>query len=307
MKKYWGDFWFKPTKTLDLAISRFLFFGLLFFIGQAKIDAGWINLPTEFWHPIFIYRYFGWGPPTVQVFEILELAWRCFILFSCFGFLTPLSVLISSVLSLYLLGLRYCYGYYHPEDCLLILASFIFVMAPCSQMFSLDYLMTRRFKPNLVPPTETPRWPQRLIWLIWSLMFFAAAIAKLKKSGLSWVFSDNLRNQIIFNQYLFYFRKTSWTFGSALAQFPLLCQISAAFVILLELSLPVVIFSRRYRYVAILGCLIFQTLNWFVMLVRFDASFVFYIFFIPWSQCLDFIKNKFLKNNTQLSVIKNIK
>lgn len=171
------------------------------------------------------------------------------------------------------------------------MVSFIYRMSPASQVFSVDTFLIRRFMPSLKSQNEIPRWPLLLIWLNWSLMFFSAAIAKLKISGLNWIFSNNLRNHIIFNQFWFHSRKTSWELGSTIVQFPILCQVAAASVLLLELSMPLIIFSKRFRHFAVLSCFIFQISSWFVLLVRFDASFIFYTFFVPWSQWIKYLKD----------------
>lgn len=302
MKKYWQQFWFSPEEALDLSIHRFVFFAFLLFIGQSKFDPGWVDIPIEFFHPISFYKLLGLSRPSRLAYENLVILWRCLVAFSCIGFLTPFSVLFSSFLSLYLFGLRYCYSYYHPEDNLLIIVSFIFALSPCFRVFSIDALLLRFFKPTLKTQTEIPSWPVRLIWLNWSLMFLSAAIFKLKTSGLSWIFSDNLRNRIIFNQYWFHFRKSTWQFGSNIAQFSVLCQIAAATVILFELIIPLIIFSKRFRSAGVISCFIFQILNWIVLLVYFDASFIFYIFFIPWSRWLQALatlwRNKMSRNGS---------
>lgn len=289
----WNKYWFSPEDPIQLGVLRILFFLIFWVLFKEQVQIAWTQIPLDFWQPISFFKYFDLQPPDVFAANCLIYSWNIATLFCIFGFLTPLSILICALTSLYFFGLRYCYGFMHPTDANPILICFIFVFSSCGYRLSVDSFLARRFKFWGLFRGRPPRaWTLKLIWLSWAMMFFSAGLAKLRHSGLQWVISDNLRNYIIHNQYWFHFRIFSDSFNPSLIliQFPLLCQIAAAAALALELASPLILFSRKTRNIIVLLLFVFQLANAFILLVDFYQSFLVYIFFVNWAFWIEKIR-----------------
>ena len=109
----------------------------------------------------------------------------------------------------------------------------------------------------------------------------AAGVAKLRHSGLAWVFSDNFSTLLIQANYLAGSPPRT-NLGLHLAQHPLLCRFSAGSSLLLETGLPLALFSRRLRWILVPGCAIL-ILGMPVLLGPFPKPILFcYLFWVPW-------------------------
>ena len=66
----------------------------------------------------------------------------------------------------------------------------------------MDHILWRR-RQGVVNAAESGEytWPLRAVWLTMSLIYFAAGIAKLRHSGLSWVTSDTLSIYVVKSYY----------------------------------------------------------------------------------------------------------
>ncbi len=289
MRARWENFWFASADPLDLAVARFLFFGIVLIFFQNFMNLKWATVPMELWQPISFFRFTASLRLSESAVQNIIYLWNVATLFACVGFITPVSASVSALLSTYLIGLGYCYGNIHADGPMVIIISFILALSPCANAFSCDAVITGATKRN----KEIPIWTFKLIWLVWSLMFFSAALCKLKFSGLSWVTTNNLRDWIIFNHYNYYFRRNGWDIGLFIAQFPRLCQFAAAAVIAMELSVPMILISSRLRRLIVPMTLFFQIACAYVLLVDLKTPYLAYLFFVPWRKVFNQVK-KFL-------------
>lgn len=80
-------------------------------------------------------------------------------------------------------------------------------------------------------------------------MFFAAAVAKLRHSGLAWVSSDNLRDVLLGQHYDLTASLRPW--GLELAEHRGLCTVGALSIVLVEALAPLALFSTAAACVLI--------------------------------------------------------
>jgi len=69
----WNDFFYKPTPPQNLCISRFFFFGYLFYLYWGRATSGWAEISSIFWMPI---SFFKLNIPVLseQTLAILDVA-----------------------------------------------------------------------------------------------------------------------------------------------------------------------------------------------------------------------------------------
>jgi hypothetical protein len=186
----------------------------------------------------------------------------CSLAFAAVGFLTPISTALAFFLSVYVDGVRFNYGFLQYVDGLPILVLGILALSNCGAAFSVDALLRRYLgKPNSSQKSEEYGWPIALILFLWTLVFFAAGISKLRNGGVEWALGDTLRNIISDHQYSFHYEaiKSSFRdFSMWLVEQPNLCRFLATFTILIELFAPLAFFSRRAAIFLIPQILLFQ-------------------------------------------------
>src|SRR5439155_26664992 len=91
------------------------------------------------------------------------------------------------------------------------------------------------------------RGPIRVVWLLMAAVFFTAGATKLRRGGLEWIASSTFATILVSKHYDPDPPIVNW--GLTLAQIPALTLAMAAGSVLLELSMPLALFSRRARAV----------------------------------------------------------
>src|SRR5439155_18796170 len=97
------------------------------------------------------------------------------------------------------------------------------------------------------PPSGEYRWPIRMVWLLMAVVFFTAGGTKLRRGGLEWITSSTFATILVSKHYDPDPPIVDW--GLTIAQIPALTLAMAAGSVLLELSMPLALFSRRARAV----------------------------------------------------------
>jgi hypothetical protein len=119
----------------------------------------------------------------------------------------------------------------------------------------------------------------RAVWVLFALMFFGAGVAKLRQSGLEWIFSDNMaillmRAQMQGNAVL--------PFASYLREYPWLGQLVAAGTILVEAGYPLALFSSRARWILVPGAFFMQIGISLLMGITFRNWLILNLFWVRW-------------------------
>ena len=121
----------------------------------------------------------------------------------------------------------------------------------------------------------------KCIWLLSSLVFFAAGVAKLRFSGLAWVTSDNLATMLLQHHYK---SDPIVDWGKTIAGHALLCKILAAGTIAVEIGFPLAMFHRWLRWLFVSGMFFMQIGIALLMGVVFTQFMFVYLFWIPWDR-----------------------
>ncbi|MGB7159366.1 MAG: hypothetical protein WBD40_14965 [Tepidisphaeraceae bacterium] len=278
----WEQFWFAPKDALTLGVCRFLFFGLLFWQYFEQRFAPWADVSRAFWQPIWIFEKFHIPVLPGQALLACEIAWKAALACACVGLLTRFSTAAAFALGIYLLGLRHNWGKASHDDASTVLILLILALSRCGDAFSLDAILRRKRRAEGDPLPLTSgeyRWPIRAVWLVLAMVFFNSAVAKLRKSGIEWAFSENLAVLMV---RLNYFNKPTTDWGIRLANIPAFGHAMGVAAIMVELFFPLVLFSRIARWVLVPAAFMMQVGNKALLGVDFTGFMFAYVFFIDW-------------------------
>ncbi len=273
------SFWFATKSPIDLAICRIVWFGFLFLYYATADFSAWGDVGFVFWKPIWLFRTLAIGPPSVQLLEVLQVVWKISLFLCCVGLYTRVSTFVAFLLGIYLLGMQHNFGKVHHVDAVAVLTLAIMACSRCGDAISLDAL----WRHKLAVPSGEYRWPIRCVWLLLSMIFLAAGVAKLRTSGWEWTDPDNLRIRLIEHNYLYGGMALS-NWGLYIAQYSWLCRALAIGTLVIECSLFLAMFHPYFRIVlvpAALAMLISFPLLLGPSFVPLIATFVFWV---PWEE-----------------------
>lgn len=251
----WSRFWFAPTSARPLAALRIVFGGLVLLnlailatdldtwftdLGrlrgtEARELAGpvWharFDVPMK-WSPLQTYR----GPVAVRcAFGATALAAVLFTL----GWRTRVMgvVLYAGLLAIHQANLQTDSG----ADVLLMIVAFVLMLSPCGAAYSLDAIRRSRKRGGPASALIAP-WPQRLIAIQVSVIYFATALSKAR--GASW--TDGTALHYILNNG----EARRLTLG--LTAYPVLLSALTLGTVFLEFALAFLLWVRAARPVMI--------------------------------------------------------
>lgn len=294
----WNNFWFKPASPDNLGLCRVILFGAMFFFylltpllfpawGWHGEFSAWGKVSSIFWSPIWLFAHLHLPPLSAEALAVVQLIWRLALGLSCIGLFTRWSTAISFILGLYLLGLPNNFGRTHHLDTILVFAFLVMAFSRCGDAWSVDVLIrTARHGTDSLAQRRILSgeytWPVRAIWLVIALVYFAAGFAKIRHSGLQWITSDTMAIFLMQNQY----HKTDaepWTsWGLLLAQSTWLSHLLAAAGVLLEVSYPIALFSRRARLLIVPGGVLMQSGTAILLGPNFYQLIICQLLWVPW-------------------------
>jgi hypothetical protein len=129
-----------------------------------------------------------------------------------------------------------------------------------------------------MPPAVDYTVPLQCARILLAAVYFFPGFWKLETSGLAWIFSDNLRNQIYWKWY---------EIGAAaptlrLDQVPWLLRLAALAVVVFELSFIALIWSRRGRMIAAFAGVLFHLGTQWIMGITFISLIACYVILLDW-------------------------
>jgi predicted DCC family thiol-disulfide oxidoreductase YuxK len=296
----WRVFWFAPSRPTNLGVVRLIVYAaILYFYGGRDFGA-WAEVPDLFWHPIRVFGLVHLVVFPAEVLRALTAVWAVALASSSIGLFTRASTVTSFVLGLYLLGLPHNFGKVHHGDALTVLVMGVLAVSRCGDGWSVDRLVTlaRRGAPA---EAGRPRysgeytWPIKLMWVLMTLVFVAAGTAKLRRSGLQWITSDNMTNMLI-NHHYSHHPPVRW--GLYLAQHRVVAMALAALTIVAETAAPLALFSRRLRAVLIPSLFVMQVGIWLTMGILFRDFLLLYLVWVPWDRVGDWLSSRWARRPT---------
>lgn len=296
----WNNFWFKPASADNLGLCRVIFYGtmLLFYLltpvlfpswGWHEDFSAWGKVSDVFWNPIWLFARFHIPRFSADLLAVIELIWRIALAFSCFGLFTRLSTAVSFILGLYLFGLPNSFGKTHHLDTLMVFCFLIMAFSRCGDAWSVDRLIqTARHGADSLAQRRSLSgeytWPVRTIWVVTSLVLFAAGFSKLRHSGLQWITGDTMAIFLVQANYHTTDAEPLTSWGLNLAQSTRLSHLLAAAAVALEIGFPIALFSRRARWFIVpIGAL--MQLGIAVLLgPNFYQMMLCYSLWVPWDR-----------------------
>lgn len=264
----------------ELSLIRIIYFTTQFYlIGLNKFFPMWKNVPLELWRPHGLLIFF----PELFIqnhFSVLILIWQLSFIFCILGLFYRLNVLLNLSLGTIIIGYCHGFGTYFHIYMPIILCNLILAFSPANLCFSLDKLFWKKNSSQI--DNIFAKLSIFNVKMIICLVYFSAGISKLINGGISWVYSDTLRNYFV-GAFLNYpdinYLPRKLALSRYLYEWPLICKILAGLTILFELTLPLALF-KRFRYY-ILTFVVFQISVYFLLYLSFMSFFVIFSVWLP--------------------------
>ncbi len=276
-------FYFQPAGPAGLALCRMWVYGALL-LDCIRFDVSrWADATPALWKPVLL---FAWLPGPILTSEMIRAAQGAYMLLlglCCLGLCFRWASRMAVPLALLVYGLPNCFGKVDHSQTLSVFALAIFALSHAGRVWSADARIAR-WRGQSPPPLESSeyQWPVRLLQALLSTVFLAAGIAKLRASGLGWITSDHLQNTLLSCYYVGSAPPTR--LGLWVAQFPWLCHALAGLTIVIELTAPLALFSRRYRWLVIPSLFGMQLGIYLVMGISFWQYLILYFVWIEWNE-----------------------
>ena len=271
----WQMFWFRPQAPLALGICRLLFYGAMLYLpGQVDFTLC-SKLGRIFWAPGYLDALQGTAPPSASVLMVLQVLWRISLVTSLLGWRTRLSTSVACLLGFYLLSLPFGFGRVYHETAAPAIALAVMAISRCGDALSVDALFAARRGGSPPAANGEYRWPIQMVRVTLCLMFFSAALNKLRDGGLAYIFTDTMQMTLL---------QKSTALGFWVAQHPRLCQGLGAYTLAAEFFYPLALCSRWLAFIwvsAILSLLIGIDLT---MGIGFLLVMALHVFWIPWNE-----------------------
>lgn len=298
IRRYWNMWeyaWFNASKPDGLGLFRICFFALilLYLFNHGTLpSSAWSDVDLVFWMPIPLFNVFHLPVFSAPVLEILGWLLYASIFFSCIGLFTRFSTMSALLTSLYMMGLPFnFFGKTDHGEALMVIIMGVLAFSHCGHAWSLDRLLRgSRGRASDHVQSEMKNgeytWPIQIGRVTYTLVFFAAGYSKLKASGLEWIFSDTISNNLILH---FYVGPMPVDWGLYIAQVGWLCQLIAAWTIIVETGAPLALVHRHLALFFVPSILLMQIGIGFLMGMFFWGVFICYIIWIPWDRISEWV------------------
>jgi hypothetical protein len=290
LRARWHRFWFEAEAPDNLGLCRALFYGCLLLLYADMSWSDWSDVSPVFWEPITLFRRLHLPVLGAPALTVLGVLWKISLLTSAVGLFTRGSTAVAFAIGAYLLGLPHNFGKTHHFDALIALQMSVLMLARAGDAYSLDRRLFGRGR--RADASGEYRWPVRAAWLLMSLVFCSAGIAKLRHGGFAWVFSDNMATVLLQHGYDVASHEPLSRVGLWLAQYPLLCSALALVTVVVEAGYPLALVSRRARWLfppSMCALLIGIRLT---MGPTFPQFLVCHLFWVPWDRVAAAVANR---------------
>jgi len=296
----WKRFWFEPATPTNLGVARCMFFlGLTLFYLPHDFS-GWGAVSPALFQPIWLFDRLGLPVFDEDVLGIIQVIWKLALFCSTIGLMTRPSLFVAALLGTYLLGLGHNFGQTYHFDAILVIAFWILALSRAGDAWSIDALRRAARDRDLKDPAPSPeyRWPVQLILVALSFVFCAAGIAKLRGSGLQWMFSNHLAILLDRVQYHISDADPVLPWSSTFARIPGAPRLMAISTILFETLYPISLFSRRLRPIMITGGIGLILGIRAMMGPTFENFLLVNLFWVPWDRLGCWIRARFISGTT---------
>jgi hypothetical protein len=265
---------------------------MILLYGSASLSSlAQVNESSAFWSPNWLFGALDRivhdrahvsivaGPATMSV---LAWSWKIALLLACIGLFTRLSTIVAFVLGVYFIGLSNNFGKVESELLPPVFVLGILALSRCGDALSIDAIWRSRRGSREIQPSGEYRWPIRAVWVVMSLMFFGAGVAKLRASGLSWAFGGGFSVLLIKS---YYDPNPPLTrLGLWIANHILIASLFALGSLMIETLFPLALFNRWARILFPAAAFGMQFGIGIIMNIWFIHFLPAYIFWVPWDR-----------------------
>jgi len=279
----WRRFWFEPQSPNNLGFCRLLYLAIVLYFYSGMDVSQWAHLDFLSWKPTWLFAILQLPIASAGTFQILQIVWKISLFLGAIGLLTRVSISVSFGLGFYLLGMAENWGKIGHGSAVVVLVLGVLMCSRCADAWSVDRLIAKRRGKNTSEDSGEYCWPIRAVWLVISLIMFAAGFAKMRGSGLQWMNGDNMAILLLQHQ-LHYggFAVTEW--GVWIARRTWLCVILSVMTIVLELFTFLAMFHWFFRCLFVVGG-VSMILGFYLLLGPFFPLLMLaYLFWIPWDR-----------------------
>jgi len=278
MNKFFDRYFYQPVAPHCLNLFRFLF---CFFLACQFFSFGF-QRPQGIFYPIFLFELFHVDLMSKVSFAVSAFVLIAALLFSAIGLFTRVSLILASIFFLYHMGTIQGFSnfqfssYVSHSTNIIFFILIILSVSPGVSVWGLDGL--RRRKGQRLPSNQNdmaiPNWPVQLIKLTLTLAYFGAGYCKLLEGGIYW--ADGYTFQAYLLKYAMFYEIdiTYW-----LAQQYEVCVLLSIFILVFEITFPIIIFIPRLTWIYVIGGLMFHGMSLWTMRINYFPYFG-YVYFI---------------------------
>lgn len=289
----WKRWWFAPESPLNLAICRILFFGAeLLYHAQIHFWQ-WGDVPRSLLKPVWIFERGHLPILPSSALLVMEVVWKLALVCACVGLFTRTAMVISAAGALYLLGVPFNFGKVSHLASIIIFTMGILAFSRSGDALSVDALIRR--KRGLPPPAPSGeyRWPVRMVWVLMSVLFFAAGMAKIIRGGLDWALSENMAILLVQRHYMNDNSLPPLDWGLFIASHkPLYVTFAAASVLIETFCFLALFMKNPWRLILPLSLLGMQLGIGLLMRVWFTPFMIVYLFWVPWGDIVRWLQGR---------------
>lgn len=247
----------------------------------------WLNPEFQaYFAPVSFFSFFSFQDfQFLGDLDILNF-WKVSLIFCALGIAFPISSFVSFLGILIMAGIPLNFGKIHHVNHMPVVVMGILAFNFFPGAYSVDNFIRRKFTKISAPLYTT--WALRTCQVYMCIVYFASGLQKMKNTGLSWIFSDNMQHIILT-------RPTVTELGLWIAQYPLLCKGMALVTVLAQLGAPLALISWRLR-LFIIPTLFMLHVGTYLVLGNHGYFFPYnlcFLVWIPWDK-LPLLKDKIL-------------
>jgi hypothetical protein len=224
----------------------------------------------------------GWldRMPSAEVFVAIQVVGGLAALAAVLRRQPRMAFAVAWLCYLVLAGLRGSRGKVLHNDLLLLWASAPFLLAPVGRAVDLRDRIPRRGY----------GWPIRVAMVITALVYCFAGYHKLRRSGIDWVFGDNMRYVMLWGPSIGH---AAWeSMARWVGEHLWAARASGAFILGLEITFPLVLVVRRLQPWYALAAVFLHVTTWFVLGLDYWAwAATVVLLFIDWPAAVDRLRS----------------
>ncbi|QDU57877.1 DCC1-like thiol-disulfide oxidoreductase family protein [Aeoliella mucimassa] len=292
-RRFWR-FLFAAEAPLNLGVLRAVVFGMLLVLLCTEPILEFAAWPREnFVWPSVAGPILSRLPISVDIVgTLLPIAIVATVL-AMLGCFTRTTALISVLLSFYLLGIPQCSGKVNHTMHHVVLIGLLVALSRAGDGFSIDslyYAFRRADQGQVARIHRAVRYglPIRFAMMVLAFSYFFPGFWKIASNGTTWIFSDNLNNQMLQK----WFEIETFQPVLPLYKIPGFAALGALTAVVMELGWPLALLWKPTRTLWACMGLLFHNMTKLLMNISFYTMQAMYVMFVDWQWLLAYLGRK---------------